>query len=191
VLTIKKKIGGRKMSKLWDQPLYNLKDDNNKLVTIDVTSLVNPGLPPNEIINKEIIPFFRKKGVENIVDFGTGALRHVFPFLRKSFQIYAVEFEEQFKKSYCAEELKKARRNPNFSTLIYPKDFKNDGRKFDAALLCFVLQIMPLHKERELVLDLLYKKLTQDAYLFYMSRYNQMHGISQSHRVEDSYYKWP
>jgi hypothetical protein len=178
------------MPTLWHKPTYNLRDKNGKAIVIDVTKSVAAGLPPNKLI-KELVPFFKSRNVERIVDFGAGALRHCFPLLKKGFEICAVEFEEQFNKPFCQKALVKARKYPNFSTLIWPKDFKNDNRTFDAALLCYVLQTMPIADERELVLKLLYKKLRDDSYLLYMSRFNQMEGTSSAHRVQDGYYKKP
>jgi hypothetical protein len=178
------------MATLWVKPVYKLQNKNGKAIVIDVTKSVSAGLPPNKLI-KELIPFFKSRKVERIVDFGAGALRHCFPLLKAGFQICAVEFEEQFSKPFCQDALNKARKDPNFSTLIWPKDFKADNRKFDAAILSYVLQTMPIADERELVLRLLYKKLRDDSYLLYMSRFNQMDGTSSGHRVEDGYYKKP
>jgi SAM-dependent methyltransferase len=178
------------MAKLWNKPTYDLRDKNGKSVVIDVTKSVSAGLPPNKLI-KGLIPFFKSRNVERIVDFGAGALRHSFPLLKRGFEICAVEFEEQFNKPFCQVALAKARRYSNFSTLIWPRDFKNDNRTFDAALLCYVLQTMPIADERDLVLKLLYRKLRDDSYLLYMSRLNQMEGTSISHKVEDGYYKRP
>ena len=50
---------------------------------------------------------------------------------------------------------------------------------------------MPIERERRKVLRHLYDKLADEAYLLYMSRYNQMEGTLPEHRVEDGYYKWP
>jgi hypothetical protein len=175
---------------IWKKPIYRLISKRGKNIFIDVTSSVSPGLPPNKAVI-ELVDFFRSKDVQKIVDFGAGALRHTFPLLEAGFQVCAVEFEENFVRPICKKALIEARAHPNFSTLIYPKDFIGDHRKFDAALLCYVLQVMPLDSERGKVLKHLYKKLSEEAYLLYMSRYNQMEGALPEHRVEDGYYKWP
>lgn len=175
---------------IWKKPIYRLTSHRGKNILIDVTSSVSPGLPPNKAVT-ELVKFLRKKDVQKIVDFGAGALRHTFPLLKAGFQVCAVEFEENFVRPICQQALAKATAHPNFSKLIYPKDFISDDRKFDAALLCYVLQVMPLHDEREKVLKHLYKKLSDDAYLLYMSRYNQMEGALPEHRVKDGYFKWP
>lgn len=175
---------------IWKKPIYRLKSKRGKEIFVDVTSSVSPGLPPNKAI-AGLIEFLRNKDVQRIVDFGAGSLRHTFPLLDAGFQVCAVEFEENFVRPICKEALVKASAHPNFSKLIYPKDFIGDRRRFDAALLCYVLQVMPLENERKKVLKHLHKKLADDAYLLYMSRYNQMEGALPEHRVEDGYYKYP
>jgi hypothetical protein len=160
---------------LWALPYYHFKDHKGKKRIVDVTSSVSPGLPPNQVTT-ELIELFSRKGVQQIVDFGAGALRHTLPFLQAGFQVCAVEFEEAFRRKEASEALIKAQSNPNFSSLIWPKDFKKDKRRFDAALLFYVLQTMPIHSERRTVIKYLYQKLKTDAYLFYMSRYNQVRG---------------
>ena len=129
--------------------------------------------------------------MHSIVDFGAGALRHSFPLLKAGFQVCAVEFEEQFKKPACAEAIRKAEKHANFCKLIWPGDFKKDRRRFDAALLCYVIQTMPLQKERESVLKILRDKLRDDSYLLMMSRYGQISGIPKEQAVEDGFYMWP
>lgn len=178
------------MARLWEKPLYVLRSKAGKQITIDVTSSVSPGLRPHGVVRKELVELFRAKGVERIVDFGAGALRHTFPLLNAGFQVCAVEFEEQFARPSCAKARHKAQKNPNFSTLIWPKDFLKDNRRFDAALLCYVLQTMPIPDERERVLSLLYKKLKDNSYLLYMSRFNQMDDLSRQDAVSDGYYRW-
>lgn len=175
---------------MWNSPLYPLRDSSGKNVIIDVTSSVQPGLPPNDAIN-EFVSFLRKKkSVERIVDFGAGALRHTFPLLDAGFQVCAVEFQEQFVRPGCAEARTRAVRNGNFSTIIWPKEFKRDKRRFGAAMLCYVLQTMPIPKERALVLHLLSKKLYDDSYLLWMSRFGQMDDASRSNKVSDGIYRW-
>src|SRR6185436_20728507 len=83
------------------------------------------------------------------------------------------------------------KKHPNFSAMIWPRDFVKDKRKFGAALLCYVLQTMPLAEERDELIRYLYKKLSPDSYVLYMSRFNQMDGTDPAHRVRDGYYKWP
>jgi hypothetical protein len=178
------------MPKLWHKPLYELPVKGGKKIIIDVTSSVSPGLPPNKAVT-ELTSFLKKKKLERILDFGAGALRHTIPLLDAGFQVCAVEFEECFARPVCSTALTQAKTYPNFSKLIYPKDFIRDNRRFDAALLCYVLQTMPVPQERKAVLRYLYKKLREDSYLLYMSRFNQLEGILSAHKVSDGFYKWP
>jgi len=175
----------------WDRPIYKLKTESGEQVLIDVTTSISPGLPPNKVIQEHIIPFFRRRGVETVLDFGAGSLRHTFPLLDARFQVCVVEFGEAFRRPKASLALQKARKHPNFSALIWPKQFIKDDRKFDAAMLNYVLQVMPKARERDTVLRYIYRKLEKDAYLLYMSRYNQMQGVIEEHKVEDGYYKWP
>jgi 2-polyprenyl-3-methyl-5-hydroxy-6-metoxy-1,4-benzoquinol methylase len=141
-----------------------------------VTLSCSPGLPPNKIIGEQVIPALERRKYESVLDFGAGNIRQSLPLLTHGFQVCAVEFEQQFQRPSCAEALEKARGNPNFSTLIYPANFKNDKRKFDVALLCYVLQTMPVPEERTLILKLLKKKLKRNAYIVYMSQPSHRYG---------------
>lgn len=179
------------MAKLWESPIYRFKSILQKEVYIDVTTSSSPGLPPNKLLRDTLIPFFKKKKLYRILDFGAGALRHCFPLLDAGFEVCAVEFDEGFSRPSSKRALEEAKKNPNFSALIWPKDFIRDRRRFDAALLFYVLQTMPLEKERQLVLHHLYSKLTQDSYLIYASRYGQITEEDLHHKVADGYYKWP
>jgi SAM-dependent methyltransferase len=176
--------------KLWDLPYYHFRDSKGAKRTIDVTTSASPGLPPNEL-TKKLIKLFKRKDVESIVDFGAGTFRHTLPFLKAGFQVCAVEFEEAFKRDEASAARTRAERNPNFSKLIWPRDFRKDRRKFDAALLIYVLQTMPIHSERKAVLKYLYQKLNTDSYLFYMSRFNQVGHLGPDRRCKDGYFMYP
>ena len=179
------------MANTWSSPLYSLTARNRKKITVDVTSSVSAGLPPNKILAETVVPFFSRKRVDRVVDFGAGALRHCFPLLRAGIQVCAVEFEEQFSRPSCSAARKKAERSGNFSTLIWPKDFRDDNRRFDAALLCYVLQTMPIPDERDLVMKLLRKKLTGNSYLLWMSRFGQIQNVPKDQEVGDGYFMSP
>jgi SAM-dependent methyltransferase len=179
------------MANLWSTPVYQLTARTGKRITVDVTTSVSAGLPPNKLLHDTIVPFFKSNGVERILDFGAGSLRHTFPLLEAGFQVCAVEFEQQFTKPVCAEAMRRAERHHNFCRLIWPHDFIRDNRRFDAALLCYVLQTMPLVEERNRVLRLLRNKLRDESYLFWMSRFGQTEGIPQAQKVKDGYFMWP
>ena len=178
---------------LWDKPIYNLKTKAGKPVIIDVTLSVNPYLEPNRAIT-DVINFFERREVSTVIDFGGGALRHTFPLLKRGFQVWAVDFEEQYSsdeaKRICRQKRQKAEAHPNFSKLVYPDDFVKDTQTFDAALLLYTFQGMPLAKERRRVLHLLHKKLKPRSYIVWMSRYDG-EKLPNAQKVEDGYYKNP
>ncbi len=177
--------------KLWNSPIYKLKAKSGKMITIDVTTSAAPSSPPNKLIKDELIPLFKKRDVQRVLDFGGGALRHTLPLLKAGFEVCVVEFEEAFARDAAGRARAKAEKNANFSALVWPREFLKDRRKFDAALLSFVLQTMPIKSERNKVLKELAKKLRGDAYLFYMSRYGQDTKEDRKHRVKDGFYRWP
>lgn len=178
--------------KLWESPFYKLSAPSGREVVIDVTSSASAGLDPNSIVMDAMIPFFRARGVRSILDFGAGVLRHTLPLLKADFEVCAVEFEHGFERDVAAESRRKAEGDPRFTSLIWPHDYLASGRRFDAALLCYVIQTMPIPKERVLVLKSLAKKLKRDSYVLYMSRYNQgAASISKKQRVSDGFFMWP
>ena len=179
------------MPKYWKDPYYDLITRSGKKITIDVTTSVSAGLSPSSLVTKSVIPFLKKKQVVKVLDFGAGALRHTIPLLNSGFQVCAVEFQEGFSRPVASRELAKAQKHGNFSKLIWPNQFISDKRKFDAALLIYVLQIMPIQKEREAVLKHIYQKLKPDSYLFYSSQYGQITQADKSNKVSDGYFRWP
>lgn len=178
---------------LWDGSLYRATTRSGKVITIDVTLSVNTNLGPNQAIY-DVIKFFKRKNVKRVLDFGAGALRHTFPLLEEGFQVCAVDFAEQYAqtetKRVCREKRSEAEDDPNFSALVYPKKFIGDRRSFDAALVCFTFQGMPISHERTKALALIHKKLVDRGYLVWMSRYDAAE-LPEGHRVLDGHYKTP
>jgi len=176
----------------WKSPIYILRTRFGKRIEIDVTTSISASIPPHKVILDEVIPYLkRREDVRTILDFGAGALRHTIPLLRAGFEVCAVEFDETFKRPVSSKALKRVSRNKNFTKLIWPRDFIRDRRKFDAALLSFVLQTMPIHSERKQVLKYIYKKLRPDSCLIYLSRYGQIMKGMRKYRIKDGYYMWP
>lgn len=173
---------------LWKSPIYELPNEKGELIKINVTNSVSAGLEANSVIY-EVIEFFQSHNVNTVLDFGAGALRHCFPLLKAGFAVCAVEYEEQFQKPKCIEARDLAKLDANFSQLIFPKDFISDRNKFDAVLLCYVLNVMPLPKERIKVVDYLYRKMNDDSYLLYMAQWGQIKYIDTTKKVSDGYYK--
>ena len=176
------------MPKLWKSPIYELPNENSEIIKINVTNSVSAGLSAKGVIF-EIIDFFKEKHVKNVLDFGAGALRHCFPLMDSNINVCAVEFDEQFKKPSCQKALSRADKNQYFTTLVYPRDFISDTNKFDAVLLCYVLNIMPLKQEREKVISYIYRKMNDSGYLLYMAQWGQTKSIDKTRTVTDGYYK--
>jgi hypothetical protein len=180
------------VAKLWASPLYKLSTPAGRDVVIDVTSSASAGLDPNSIVTDVMVPFLKDRGVRTILDFGAGALRHTLPLLKAGFEVCAVEFERGFDRDVAAEARRRAERDGRFTSLVWPQDYLASGRRFDAALLCYVLQTMPIPRERFVVLKSLAKKLKRDSYVLYMSRYNQgADRIAKKQRVSDGFFMWP
>jgi hypothetical protein len=176
---------------MWEKPIYRLKSKRGNFVDIDVTTSCAPGLKPNEVFDK-IIKFFKRKNVETVLDFGAGSLRHTFPLLRNGFKVCAVEFKEQFQRPHCKKALRRAGRSANFSALVFPDQFIKDKRKFDAAILSFVVPTMPIPKERKALLKLIRKRLKRNSVIFWMSQFGKYgQALRGTNRVSDGWYLNP
>lgn len=125
------------------------------------------------------------------MDFGAGALRHTLSLLSARFEVCAVEFQEAFKRPEAALARGKAEKNPHFSTLLWPDAFVNHSGKFDAALLTYVLQVMPEAAERNAVVKALSKKIADDGLLLYMSRVGQLTPDMRGRPLKDGFWMWP
>ena len=176
---------------MWETPIYKLRSLSGKRIDIDVTTSCAPGLSANTVIFK-VAKYLKKNDANSVLDFGAGALRHTFPLLDRGFSVCAVEFEDQFKRPTCQRARSRADKRGGFSSLIFPKPFIKTRRKFDAALLSFVLPTMPRNSERRKLLRLIQKKLHQTSYVFWMSQYGKYEKHKkQSQRVEDGWYLYP
>lgn len=177
---------------MWETPIYKMRAKSGKYVYIhDVTSSCAPGLSKNKSID-EIASFFTEKGVKTVLDFGAGALRHTLPLLDHGLSVTAVEFEEQFKRPSCRKAFEEAEKSPDFTKLIFPKQFISSRRRFDAALICFVIPTMPRERERTKLLRMIKKKMKKKAYIYWMSQYGKYDGrLVSSQRVGDGWYLHP
>ena len=174
---------------MWKSPLYSYHAGS---LVIDVTSSISAGLPPHRCLTNRFKPLVQAAEGRRILDFGAGALRHTLPLLRSPhFEVCAVEFEEAFVRKEAADARETAQRNANFSTLIWPKAFKRDRRRFDAAILSYVLQVMPEVREREMVIEQIAKKLVEGGHLLYMSRFGQVTAEMKTRQLKDGYWMWP
>lgn len=178
------------LTRKWESPTYRFRVAGREIV-IDVTTSVSPGLPPHQIIRQEFIPLLRRHERTRILDFGAGALRHTFPLLRAGFEVCAVEFERTFSRPTASKALARARKNSHFTTLIWPHDFLRDRRRFDAAIVSFVIQTMPRPNERRIALKAISEKLVRDGYLLYMARYGQITSAMKATKLSDGFFTWP
>jgi len=186
-----KPMAARRQGSVWQAPFYNIKTRTGRLVEIDVTSSA-AHLPPNRALQEFVIPLFRREGVRRVIDCGAGSLRHTLALLQAGFDVCAVEFEHSFGRNLAAEALGKAKRFPGFS-ILRPDEFLRTSAQFDAALLCYVLQIMPIPKERHLVIHALRTKLGGRSYLLYAGTCNRFSGsyfATKAQRVSDGYFLW-
>lgn len=179
----------------WHSPIYNYRDDVGKEIIIDVTTSVSPGLPANHVFVDRVIPYLEKHDVYRVLDFGAGSLRHTIPLLKRGFVVGAVDYKRGFERPVCKKALEKLRDNKNFCALEWPNEYYGNReifrKKFDAALLIYVLQTIPEPSERRDVLRFISRKLKINKYLFYCSRVNQLNDIDKQHRISDGYYKYP
>lgn len=171
----------------WKTPLYQYGK-----ITIDVTSSISAGLGPHRRLADKFIPLANEKlKKRRVLDFGAGALRHTLPLLKANFEVCAVEFKEAFERKEAGEAIERAKASNNFSSLIWPEQFKNDRRRFDAALIIYVLQVMPEASEREAVIKYISGKLVEPGYLLYMSRWGQVTKEMKGRKLNDGCWMWP
>lgn len=181
----------------WDKPVYEFHKTGGKDILIDVTTSVSSGLDPNHVLIEKVIPYFRQHNVDKILDFGAGSLRHALPLVRAGFTVGAIDFKEGYSRPICHKHLKELCGNDRFCLMEWPHTFCGNSKifrgRFDAALLIYVLQTMPVPKERKEAMNFISSKLKwHEAYLFYCSRYNQLNGGNHKrYAVSDGYYMYP
>jgi len=137
------------MAAQWSSPIYKLKAKSGKNIIIDVTKSISAGLGPHEVVETDLIHICKYKKVKRILDFGAGVFRHTISLLKHDFEVCAVEFKEAFQTGIGSEKFRQIEDNPYFTSLIWPREFKKDKTEFDLALLSFVLQTIPISKERD------------------------------------------
>jgi SAM-dependent methyltransferase len=166
---------------MWEDSIYRFRipygEDADgaelyKEVVFDVT-LSAPRFeePPSNIIRDCLDPFFNeimKKKKINVLDFGAGKLRYTLWFLKRGYQVCAVEYENlETRSPQMRSNLGAAKKSgANFKSLKYPHEFiKAPDDAFDLAVLINVINTIPVPYERLLVLKECYKKLKTNAYL--------------------------
>ena len=176
--------------KRFKDPYYPARRDGKKVV-IDVTNSISAGLESNAGLIDHVAKWMGERGSSRILDFGAGSLRHTLPLLKRGFQVTAVEFEQAFQspRRRASQALEEARGHDGFTELIWPEGFLKSSRKYDVALLIYVLQTMPVKLERRIVLEAIGKRLDKNGpkRLFYASRTGEASSLPDSIRHNDGW----
>jgi SAM-dependent methyltransferase len=175
---------------MWKTPFYHLRYGKKNIV-VDVTLSAPRYLKPVSIL-PDVLAYLRtekKIGIKSVLDFGAGKLRNARYLVKHGYEVYAVEFEAQFKQyDLSAKQLSEANKNANFRELIFPGEFKKCGKKFDLVLLSNVIHIIPAPKHRVMVLRLCADKLRDGGYLLWISQYGDTHYKDRLvHKIGDGF----
>jgi hypothetical protein len=167
------------MGNYFATPLYPARVGDDK-ITIDVTNSISFGLPPNKHLMEHVLDWMEGQGVTRILDFGGGVLRHTIPLLKRGFDVTVVEYQAAFARPTGQARLDEARkiarrRGVDFNRLIWPDQFLRSRDRYDVALLIFVLQVVPIKKHREVILDTIAGALDPNGprRLYYAGRYGE------------------
>lgn len=175
----------------WESPEYKLKSKTGKLIKFDVTRSISTGLSPHEAVETHLISICETYKISRILDFGAGVLRHTASLLKHDFQVCAVEFKEAFALRVGKQRIKELEKDANFSKLVWPNQFKGYKKKFQLALISFVLQTMPIPSERHFALKQICKKLGTPGLILYLSRHGYTKNLSARQKCNDGYYMSP
>ena len=110
---------------------------------------------PNKIMRDKILPFFLDNNIRTVLDYGCGKhLRDSIYLSKNNLIVDAVDLEVQIQKI-----------NPEKAKLVNCISTDLVQNNYDAALLNFVLQVLPTEKHRGKVLEKVYKGIKEDGYL--------------------------
>jgi len=132
----------------FDDSFYTVKTATEKNVRIDVTNSISSGLEANKAIREEIIPWMKERGLRRVLDFGAGALRHTIPFLEAGFEVICVEFPQAYTRPTAAKIREEWASHDGLTEIFSPKSFLKCRRRYDVALLLYVLQTIPDSSDR-------------------------------------------
>jgi SAM-dependent methyltransferase len=97
---------------------------------------------PNKPMQEKVLPFLKENNVRRVLDYGCGKfLRDALLLTREGMTVDCVELEEQI-----------LRIEPEKSGLVNSLATKIPGRNYDAALLNYVIQVIPTKERREEIL---------------------------------------
>jgi hypothetical protein len=170
-------------------PLYSVTTSGGEKVTIDVTNSISSGLEANSGLIDHLIPWMDQRGYDRVLDFGAGALRHTIPLLKAGIQVTAVEYERAYQRPKANEHLQEARKYDGFTELIWPHAFLKSKIRYDVALLTFVLQVVPVRIDREIVLRAIGEHFAKNGpkRLFYASRFGEADALPKDTQYNDGW----
>lgn len=117
---------------------------------------------PNKIMKEDILPFLQENCVSKVLDFGCGKyLRDSLLLAKNGFVVDAVDLEEQISEI----DSKKSAQVNSLSTKI-------PSKKYDAALVNFVIQVLPTEEQRQKILKSVYSAL-KDGRFYVLSVRNR------------------
>ena len=177
------------MNDRFSSPIYNVTIASGENVTIDVTNSISSGLDPNHGVISHLVPWMKKRGYTRVLDFGAGALRHTIPLLKKDIQVVAVEYKRAYDRPKAKEMHAIASQYDGFTALVWPDDFLNCKLRYDVALLLFVLQVIPVKLEREIVLEAIGSRFDKNGpkRLYYASRFGEARGLPDETKHKDGW----
>lgn len=179
------------MSKeIWKSPLYPATDAVGEKHMIDVTQSISAGLKHNEALVGHIIGWMKERGFTRVLDFGAGALRHTLALLDAGLEVTAVEFKQAYSRDKAGEKLKAARSREGFIELYWPSDFlKKPAKKYDVAVLAFVLQVVPNKTDRVRILKEVAKRLDPigPQRIYYASRFGDAKNLKDDRKYKDGW----
>ena len=171
---------------MWESPIYKFQEEKidkkgriiQKPFYINVTysaprNLEDPGKALKGVFDR--ITTGLKAEKINILDVGAAKLRNTLWLLSKGFNVWAVEFPElRDRLPDAKEKWELAETFNNFHNVTFPKDFITLDMKFDIILLINVINVMPIPKERYILISLCREKIKEKGMLLW----HQWRGLS-------------
>jgi SAM-dependent methyltransferase len=188
---------------IWKTPVYNFiipdrVEDTGKRrykeIWIDVTDSVPPFDSPKDTLSSvfdQVIDRLPKKST--ILDFGAGKLRNTIYFLKKGYNVRAVEFQKTQLGSTQAKEMHEKAQSygEQFDKLVFPHEFFESKLKFNLVLLVNVANIMPVPSERLLVIQYCRDKLKKDGILLWYNQHRDPDYVARcvpEYAIGDGFY---
>ena len=110
---------------------------------------------PNKVMREKVLLFLKEQDVKTILDFGCGKfLRDAVFLAEQGFVVDAVDLEEQVQRVSFEK-----------SKLIHSLSIKIPNNNYDAAMLNFIIQVLPTEEQRQEVLGRIYDTIKDEGYL--------------------------